>query len=672
LPESAQLLVYAVDESTALRPFTALDNRDHGELWVPHLDARDVVLELRVARAEEAEVDLELTSIQQGYRGMGSSQSLESSLSGGALESLPALSGACHVDVACPQGNRWRDQARAVALFSIGGTLACSGTMLNNTRGDLRPLYLTANHCGIIPDNDQSVVVHFNYENSFCRTPGSAESGRVGNGSRNRFVSGSTHLAAWTGTDFTLVELHEAPNPSWNVFWAGWDRTNAAPSSAVGIHHPGREEKRISIENDPLAVTTLGEHGSPGDGRSLRVLDWDEGSTEGGSSGSGLFNAQGRLVGHFRAGAARCGNDSPGWYGRFAASWDGGGSAANRLRDWLDPLGPGVRNLNGTYRATVNPDPDPDPDPDPTLEAPSDLNATPASSTEIRLTWQDNSEGEGDFLVQQRAAGDEDHRTIAVLPADSTSVLAGGLAPGTEYFFRVRARRGSVKSAFTPEVGAFTLPAAAPPAPPARLVARSTSTSGIFLTWQDEAQGETGFEIEMSGDGLEFTLEATVPANTTGATVSSLPSLAHRSFRVRAVNESGTSAYSNVASATTDGMPGACVEDETTLCLKDERFQVSVLWTTAAQGTHPAMAEELTEATGYFWFFSDTNIEIVLKALEGCPSNGHFWIFATGLTNIGVEVLVVDTATGKAQTYVNRLGEEFPAVLDTQAFATCP
>ncbi len=668
LPEGAQLLIYAADESTFIRPFTADDNRAHGELWTPHLPTDDVIVELSVPEALESVVELELGFVNQGYRGFGPHQGPREQ---GGLEALAARSGSCNVDVACSQANGWGDQIRAVGVYSIQGIIACTGTMLNNTEGDLRPLFLTADHCGITPGNDQTVVVFWNYQNSSCRTPGSSQSGGAGNGQLNRFQSGSTLRANWSGTDFALIELDDAPNPAWGVYWAGWERTSGSPPSAVGIHHPNGEEKRISFENDPLITTSAGGSTSPGNGRFLRVADWDLGTTEPGSSGSGLFNPQKRLIGQLFGGDAACGNDDPDWYGRLSASWDGAGSSSSRLRDWLDPSGSGARNTNGTDRAT-----DPEPDPDPTLEAPSNLTATATSMTEVQLTWQDNSSEELDFLVQRRKAGEENHMTVAVMPANSTSRLVDGLEPGTEYFFRVRARRGNLKSPFTPEVNATTFPDAPPPVPPparpTRLEAVASSSSGGFLSWRDEAQDETGYEVEVSEDGIAFSLSDTLPANATGTIFAGLQPLTHRYYRVRAVNEGGSSAYSNTAQVTTDGPVEVCVEDEMTLCLKNSRFRVSAQWTTAAQGTNPAMAESLTGDTGYFWFFSQGNVEIVLKALEGCNSNEHFWVFATGLTNVGVEILVLDTSTGKAQTYVSPLGMAYQPVFDTEAFATCP
>jgi hypothetical protein len=117
-----------------------------------------------------------------------------------------------------------------------------------------------------------------------------------------------------------------------------------------------------------------------------------------------------------------------------------------------------------------------------------------------------------------------------------------------------------------------------------------------------------------------------------------------------------------------------CVEDATTLCLNDDRFRVTLDWVGPQGGSGDGMAppEELTPDTSYFWFFKPTNAELVVKVLDGCGVNGHYWVFAGGLTNVEVEMRVCDTAAGLERVYTNTQGTSFEPVQDTAAFATCP
>jgi len=118
--------------------------------------------------------------------------------------------------------------------------------------------------------------------------------------------------------------------------------------------------------------------------------------------------------------------------------------------------------------------------------------------------------------------------------------------------------------------------------------------------------------------------------------------------------------------------PRDCVADETTLCLADDRFEVKVDWRTI-QGTEgQGRAVPLTEDTGYFWFFDASNVEMVIKVLDSCSFADRFWVFAGGLTNVEVDIVVTDTETGISQPYRNPLNRPFQPIQDTDAFATCP
>jgi len=107
------------------------------------------------------------------------------------------------------------------------------------------------------------------------------------------------------------------------------------------------------------------------------------------------------------------------------------------------------------------------------------------------------------------------------------------------------------------------------------------------------------------------------------------------------------------------------------LCLQGGRFEVRAAWeTTTDTGVgHPVA---LTSDSGYFWFFDDANIEVVVKVLAACPVNSRYWVFAAGLTNVEVELEVTDTLTGATRTYFNPLNTAYQPIQDTNAFATCP
>jgi membrane-associated phospholipid phosphatase len=114
-----------------------------------------------------------------------------------------------------------------------------------------------------------------------------------------------------------------------------------------------------------------------------------------------------------------------------------------------------------------------------------------------------------------------------------------------------------------------------------------------------------------------------------------------------------------------------CTSGPTTLCLNGGRFEVEAHWNTGS-GSGAGNGESLGEDSGRFWFFSEDNTELVVKVLNACSYDNHYWVFASGLTNVEVTVTVTDTQTGTVRSYFNPGGKAFAPVQDVQAFATCP
>ncbi len=341
MPDGAYLLVSAADLAPAadigaavtanrlVGPFTRHDNQDSGELWTPVVLSDDVIVELTIVGAAVPELQLELASVNHGYRFFGAPS---------PDKGEGDRAGSCNIDVICPQGDGWRDEIPSVGVISTGGSLFCTGFMVNNTAHDETPYFMTARHCGITSSNAGSLVVYWNFQSPTC--------GQQGGGSLSQYQTGSTWRSSYSNSDFTLVQLNALPNPNWEITYAGWDRTSANPTSAVAIHHPSTDEKSISFENQACTTTSYLGTSSPGDGTHVRVIDWDSGTTEPGSSGSPLFNQNHHVVGQLHGGYAACGNDESDWYGRFSISWAGGGGSTSRLSNWLDPGSTGQTSVD--------------------------------------------------------------------------------------------------------------------------------------------------------------------------------------------------------------------------------------------------------------------------------------------------------------------------------------
>jgi hypothetical protein len=115
-----------------------------------------------------------------------------------------------------------------------------------------------------------------------------------------------------------------------------------------------------------------------------------------------------------------------------------------------------------------------------------------------------------------------------------------------------------------------------------------------------------------------------------------------------------------------------CTTGAEELCLANGRFKVTATFADTEGQSGSAQTVALTDDTGYLWFFASSNVESVVKVIDGCALNGHYWVFAGGLTNVKVQLTVTDMKTSKSVTYTNPQNTEFQPIQDTSAFATCP
>lgn len=206
--------------------------------------------------------------------------------------------------------------------------------------------------------------------------------------------------------------------------------------------------------------------------------------------------------------------------------------------------------------------------------------------------------------------------------------------------------------------------AAAGPAPAANFtVSPASPNAGSAATFTDASTNSpTGWYWDF-GDGGSSTDRN--PSHTFVAAGS-------YSVKLSAGNFGGTGVTTKVVTVAGGG-PSTCVANTTTLCLNAGRFQVTADWQ-KVDGTHGhGTGISLTSDTGYFWFFSPSNIEVVTKVLAFCqnPFNSY-WVFAAGLTNVQVTLTYTDTKNGTVVLKQNPQGTAFAPVQDTSAFKTCP
>ena len=209
-----------------------------------------------------------------------------------------------------------------------------------------------------------------------------------------------------------------------------------------------------------------------------------------------------------------------------------------------------------------------------------------------------------------------------------------------------------------------------PPNAPSDLEATAIGSTEIELRWTDNSGVETGFDVFLQGPGdPRLRLIGTAPANATSIIVDDLVPNIKYNFAVEARNGPLNSERTPKSTATTWFSDAARCGEDDVLCLGS--FQVEIEWDAGEGNTGRGMAERLTAETGDFWFFDGANIEMVVKVLDGCALNGHYWVFATGLTDVGVTTTVQDLRTGAEKSWMSPRGTLFEPIADTSAFATC-
>lgn len=327
MPSNAKLYAYNADRTDVRGAFTALNNKSDGMFAISPIDGETVTLEYVEPAEVRGEGLIEISHVVHAYRGLHTVA--ETVLKG------YGQSGACNNDVACSESAGWADQIRSVVFIIENGSEACTGAMINNTAQDGTPYLLTANHCGLQVNSNWTFL--FNYQSQSCNGP---------DGDRSQSISGGQLRARNGASDFALFELSMPPPPDYVTYYAGWNKSSDPATNSTCIHHPQGDVKKISFNDDPLYCGSGGATETPG-GNFWVVSEWEDGTTEGGSSGSPLFDQNKLIVGQLQGGSASCGNmggyDS---YGKFSKSWTGGGTPPTRLSDWL---GEGVDTLHGAY-----------------------------------------------------------------------------------------------------------------------------------------------------------------------------------------------------------------------------------------------------------------------------------------------------------------------------------
>ena len=327
IPAGNELYVFNKEKDFILGKFTA-SHLYEGQLGTELIPGNTAILEYYVKKGNQLG-NVELSIVTHGYRTARE-----------FTQKAFGSSGACNRNVNCPEGAAWTFERNSVVMLVSGSSGFCTGALVNNTLNDGKPYVLTADHCY---SNPATWIFRFNWQSPDCNNPATAPTFQS--------LSGAVLRSRATASDFCLVEitggLQGTTVPiAYSPYFSGWDNSGNTPASGTGIHHPSGDIKKISFENNTLISTTFG---SCPPNSHWGVTTWDSGVTEGGSSGSPLYDQNHRIIGQLHGGASACGASSlSDEYGKFSVSWEPAGStSATQLKYWLDPANSGVQFIDG-------------------------------------------------------------------------------------------------------------------------------------------------------------------------------------------------------------------------------------------------------------------------------------------------------------------------------------
>lgn len=392
LPKGVRMFVYNENRKQVAGAFDAANNDPSGKFAIDVVQGAKVFVELNIdAAVATDDIKLHIDKAVVMHRG---NEHLLQYISGEEQlidqwdNQLNGRSSVCMINAICPLGNNYINNRKAtVQTIQISGNMAsfCSGTLVNNTANtpeNCKPLLLTAAHCeasGSLDTSDfDQLLVRFNFERTTCDNSGTTN-GVTMTGVR---VRARSHLISTSPSqingDFMVYELRQAIPEHYNAILSGWNRSNTitqtlvSPKQFTGFHHPGGDNKKLSVSRE-VASRNSTTGGANANGNRWRV-NIANGYVAGGSSGSGLFDGEGYLIGIASTAGemnppASCQVSGNGTevaamsrvnYQKLWHAWeytvDGTGDN-RRVKPWLDPVNSGVMQLGAvTAQCTAIPD----------------------------------------------------------------------------------------------------------------------------------------------------------------------------------------------------------------------------------------------------------------------------------------------------------------------------
>lgn len=327
IPQGAYLYIYDSSKKVIRGSFTDSNNSPSGILATMPVPGEELILEYHIPTGTRWENTLGVSQVAHDFLGVFGAD--------GKKDNRFGLSQPCNIDINCPDGDPYQTEKRSVCRIIVRGIELCSGVFLNNTNQQNSALFITANHCIVDQNDADKTIFVFGYESPWCKGA---------DGSVAHSLTGSTLRSTNATVDFSIVELLTFPPFVYRPYLAGWDVSGAVPSGTAAIHHPMGDVKKISIDvNSPVTATFTNMPPNS----SWQILQWEKGTTEGGSSGGPLFDQNKRVVGILTGGEAVCGRSVNDYFAKLSFSYNFSSILWQQVKGWIDPAVSGALQLNG-------------------------------------------------------------------------------------------------------------------------------------------------------------------------------------------------------------------------------------------------------------------------------------------------------------------------------------
>jgi hypothetical protein len=329
LPDGAFVYIYDIDRSTVRGAFTRESSPGTTSMPVLPVPGERLVLECHFPGNTIPEKSIGVKQVAHDFAGFFSNDSIKDLYYG--------RSDVCEVDLNCSTNPNYLRASRSVVRLLVAGSELCTGVMVNNTGNEYKGYILTANHCIENQSHATNTIFVFNYSSPWCDGP---------DVSNMHTLAGSVLRSTNPDIDFSLVELNQFPSMVYRPYFSGWDITATTPANTFTLHHPEGDVMKISIDDNNPITSSFPIEGYIPNGF-WRILRWDLGTTEGGSSGGPLFDQNGRLRGTLTGGSATCDDPTNDYYAKLTRMFNITTLPSTHLKPWLDPSGTGATIVSG-------------------------------------------------------------------------------------------------------------------------------------------------------------------------------------------------------------------------------------------------------------------------------------------------------------------------------------